>query len=316
MSKKPRNYKTKGIGAGIIAFGGIFALFSSLFGPRSIGGYLLALIVSVLGGAIVRVMAQGLDLTTPQQRAEQEPESLKTVAQDTGIADVDALLQKGREMIVQIRTENAMIPDAGLTQKLNQLETMCSRIFQCVYEKPGKAAQIRKFMDYYLPTTLKMVKAYRVLGERNLSGEETRQARQRIESALGIVLTGCQKQLDNLYRDDVLDITTDIDVLEQMLKRDGLTESDLDLAAEAAKQAAHVASLEAAAYKARQQAVTQAPAAQRDPAQWYQDSQTNVAQSIQQTRQQATTHVPSVPVLHPSELSGNGAMAQAPKKQQ
>mgnify|MGYP002732319134 CR=1 FL=1 len=322
MSKKPRNYKTKGIGAGIIAFGGIFALFSSLFGPRSLGGYLLTLVVSALGGAIVRVMAQGLDLSTPQAQEQKEPESLQNVAQDTGIADVDALLQKGREMITEIRTENAKIPDAGLTQKLNQLETMCSRIFQCVYEKPAKASQIRKFMDYYLPTTLKMVKAYRVLGERNLSSDETRQARQRIDSALGIVLTGCQKQLDNLYRDDVLDITTDIDVLEQMLKRDGLTESDLDLAAEAAKQAAQVASAEAAAYKARQQtaqqvvAQTSAPAAQRDPTQWYQDSQTNVSQSIQQTQQQATTHVPSVPVLHPSELSGAGAMAQAPKQQQ
>lgn len=227
MSKKPRNYKTKGIGAGIIAFGGIFALFSSLFGPRSLGGYLLTLVVSALGGAIVRVMAQGLDLSTPQAQEQKEPESLQNVAQDTGIADVDALLQKGREMITEIRTENAKIPDAGLTQKLNQLETMCSRIFQCVYEKPAKASQIRKFMDYYLPTTLKMVKAYRVLGERNLSSDETRQARQRIDSALGIVLTGCQKQLDNLYRDDVLDITTDIDVLEQMLKRDGFTDGEL-----------------------------------------------------------------------------------------
>lgn len=94
-------------------------------------------------------------------------------------------------------------------------------------------------MDYYLPTTLKMVKAYRTLGERNVSGAEAVQARKRIDDALGIVL-GVAKLLDNLYRDDVLDITTDIDVLEQMLKRDGLTEGELALAAEQARKAAAI----------------------------------------------------------------------------
>lgn len=76
-----------------------------------------------------------------------------------------------------------------------------------------------------------MVKGYRVLGERNVAGEDAAAARRRIDDALGVVLKGCQKMLDNLYRDDVLDITTDIDVLEQMLRRDGLTESELEKAA-------------------------------------------------------------------------------------
>ena len=92
-----------------------------------------------------------------------------------------------------------------------------------MYDKPAKASQIRKFMDYYLPTTLKMVKGYRMLDERGVSGQEAQDVRRRIDDALGVVLTGCDKMLQNLYRDDVLDIGTDIDVLEQMLKRDGLT---------------------------------------------------------------------------------------------
>lgn len=236
-SRKPK--KTKGLGAGIIAFGVVFALFASIFHPHSIGGYVLTLALSGLAGAIVRVMAQGLDLTT-HNKQDQEPESLQNVAQDTGNPEVDALLARGREMIAAIREENKKIPDAELTENLTKLENECSQIFRAVYEKPSKAPQIRKFMDYYLPTTLKMVRGYRTLGERNLQGEDTASARRRIEDALAIVLKGCQKQLDNLYRDDVLDITTDIDVLEQMLKRDGLTDSDLTFAAAQARQAAQI----------------------------------------------------------------------------
>lgn len=305
--KKAKNYKTKGIGSGVIAFGVIFALFATLFRPHSIGGYVLTAVVSALGGAIVRVMAQGLDLST----SKKAPDSLESVAQDTGNPEVDTVLQFGRDTIKEIREENAKIPDAGLTQKLNSLEAYCSQIFRCVYDNPAKAGQIRKFMDYYLPTTLKMVKAYRVLGERNLSSSDVQAARKRIDDALGIVLTGCQKQLDNLYKDDVLDITTDIDVLEQMLKRDGLTQTDLDRAAQEAKRAAQIANAERAAYQARQQAAAKAQQ-QADPAQWQPGNSTNVVKSVEQVAQDAKTHIPQVPVIQQegSYYAQSGATAQ------
>lgn len=239
--------KKKGLKSGIVSFGVVFALLSWIFKFHSIPAFILAFVLSGLAGSVIKVMASGLDLSTKQKT----PDSLKKVQGTTGNPDVDALLEKGRAMIVQIREENARIPDTGLTNKLNQLENQCAEIFRAVYDKPAKAPQIRKFMDYYLPTTLKMVKGYRVLGERNLTGQDVQDARRRIDDALGVVLKGCQKMLDNLYRDDVLDITTDIDVLEQMLKRDGLTESELEKAAEQAKQAARIDAEAAKAAQAR-----------------------------------------------------------------
>ena len=315
QSKKPK--KTKGLGAGILAFGITFALYSVLFHPHSLGGLLLALVLSGLAGTVIRVMGSGLDLTTHNKQNAQ-PESLQKVAQDTGDPEVDALLQKGREMITQIREEYKKIPDAALTSKLQQLENLCGDIFRSVYEKPAKASQIRKFMDYYLPTTLKMVRAYRTLGERNISGTEAAQARQRIDDAMGIVLKGCQKLLDNLYRDDVLDITTDIDVLEQMLKRDGLTESDLQKAAEQARQAAALdARVQQTAARPAQMAApapavqTAAPAQQPyDPTQWHAGQTTDVADQVKSAVQQAQAHAPQAPVLQ----TGAQAMAQAPQK--
>ncbi len=231
-----KNYKTKGIGSGIVAFGAVFALYSVLFKPHSIFGFALAGALSAFVGAVVRIMAQGLDLSTPQK----QPDSLKKVETDTGDPQVDELLKRGREMIAEIRTENDLIPDSHLSGQLEKLENQCAEIFRAVYDKPHKAPQIRKFMEYYLPTTLKMVRGYRMLDERGINSAEATEAKNRIVDSLAVVLSGCQKMLDKLYQDDVLDLTTDIDVLEQMLKRDGLTESDLETAAAQAREAARI----------------------------------------------------------------------------
>ena len=143
-------------------------------------------------------------------------------------------------MIAEIRAENDRIPDSSLSDKLEKLENLCAEVFRAVYDKPAKAPQISKFMDYYLPTTLKMVRGLRTLDERGVTGAQAQDARRRIADALDVVIQGCQRLLENLYRDDVLDLTTDIDVLEQMLKRDGLTESDLERAAAQAREAARI----------------------------------------------------------------------------
>ena len=298
-----RKQKTKGSKAGILAFGVVFALFSALFHPHSLGGFVLALALSGFAGAIIKTMAQGLDLTVK----EKTPESLQKVQGDTGNPDVDALLQKGREMITEIRSENDKIPDSSLSEKLDRLENLCAEIFRAVYDKPAKAPQIRKFMEYYLPTTLKMVKGYRMLDERNVSGAEARAARGRIDDALGVVLKGCEKMLDKLYQDDVLDITTDIDVLEQMLKRDGLTESELNRAAEQAREAARIDVEATRIAREREQAVKQAEEAK--PV-W--DS--GVRQEIEGARGDAQAHVPQVPTMDGGVYPTYGDQAAAQLK--
>jgi len=317
MSKGKDKKQKSGLGAGIIAFGAIFALYSVLFHPHTLGSYLLAGALSFFAGSVIRVMAQGLDLTTHNK----EPESLKKVLVDTGNPEVDELLTRGREMILEIREENAKIPDESLSAKLDELENQCAEIFRAVYDKPAKAAQIRKFMDYYLPTTLKMVKSYRLLGERDYGSAESFKARQRIDEALGVVIKGCHNMLDNLYRDDMLDIATDIDVLEQMLKRDGLTENDLRKAAQQARQAAM---LDNEINRAQRQIQQAAQAVQTQPAAQPQyhaapaiTPSSGVNQAVESAKQQAQQHFPQVPTLDGQlyPTYGGQAMAQAPQNQ-
>ena len=249
MAKK--SGKAKGTGVGIVTFGAAFALISILFHPGSFGGFLLTALASGLIGGIVGIMGSGLDTTTHNK----QDASLDMVSQDTGNADVDAVLEKGRALISEIRSENSLIPDSTLSAQPDALEAECAQVFSIVYDKPGKISQIRKFMEYYLPTTLKMVKGYRMLDERKVPGQEAAQVKQRISEVIDTVIQAAHKLKENLYQDDVLDINTDIDVLEQMLKRDGLTESDLR---QVEAQARRAAQLDQAVYEAEKQRRRQA----------------------------------------------------------
>jgi len=324
-----KNKKKTGNGAGAISFGTVFLILAGIFGFSGLIKLLVFLGLSAAIGSVIRIMAQGLDTTTKAQREQQEREEAEAAAEaerkrqqdvlerfksDTGNTEVDSILARGRMMIQEIRRENDLIPDTSLSDKLDTLEKMCGSVFQAVYADPSKASQIRKFMEYYLPTTLKMVRSYRMIDERNVPLQEAQDAKRRIDSALGVVNNGCRKMLQNLYKDDMLDITTDIDVLEQMLKRDGLTESDLQMAAEQARQAAELDRLMA---QQRQQTQTAKPAqAQTQQAAPQYDSGVNSA--INAAQQQAQQHMPQVPTLSGSYYPSYGgqAMAQAPRREE
>ena len=130
-------------------------------------------------------------------------------------------------MLAQIRQENALIPDAELTAQMDRLDDVANRIFHPVAEQPGKAPQIRRFMDYYLPTTLKMLTGYRKMDERKVSGKNAEDTRAQIRKAMDVVVKAFNKQLDALYQDDMLDLSTDIEVMETMLRQDGLIDSGM-----------------------------------------------------------------------------------------
>ncbi len=228
VANKQRNkQQIKGRKAGWIAFGVTALLYAAIFPLYRIGDFILAAAVAFLVGKVVSIMGSGLDLTT-HNREDREREA-KQVAELplSGDDAADAMISRGQDMLHQIRSENDAIPDEVLSGQMDELEHLCVQIFKTVAEKPGKAPQIRKFMDYYLPTTLKMLASYRTMSNRGVSVSDMTEARSTVIRGMGMVLTACQKQLDTLYKDDILDVSTDIDVLEQMLKRDGFTEGEL-----------------------------------------------------------------------------------------
>ena len=145
----------------------------------------------------------------------------------TGDQQADNVILKGQEMLNTIREENILITDETLSAQMDTLYDKCQTIFRIVSEEPSKAPQVRKFMNYYLPTTLKVLANYRTMQERGVSYYEMSQARESAVRCMNMVLTACQKQVDALHKENMLDISTDIDVMEQMLRRDGYVDNEI-----------------------------------------------------------------------------------------
>lgn len=119
-----------------------------------------------------------------------------------------------------IRHANDRIADPELSRKIDRLEQISGLIFKEVEEHPEKRSSIHTFFDYYLPTTQKLLDTYADFEETGVEGEHLRQAKDRIEETMDMIVGGFEHQLDQLYSSDAMDVVSDIKVMEAMLKRD------------------------------------------------------------------------------------------------
>lgn len=137
----------------------------------------------------------------------------------------------------RIRRANDAIADPGLSAKIDRLETITAKIFRAVEEDPKKRDRIDTFLNYYLPTTQKLLDSYAEFEAAGVEGENLRQAKARIESTMDLIIKGFEHQLDELYKADAMDVDSDIRVMETMLERDTASvEKDFGLGEFAAEQ--------------------------------------------------------------------------------
>ena len=125
-----------------------------------------------------------------------------------------------------IRRANDRIADPVLSAKIDRLEAITAKIFQAVEADPQKGSRIDTFLNYYLPTTQKLLDSYAEFESAGVEGENLRQAKQRIETAMDSIIKGFEHQLDELYKADALDVDSDIRVMETMLRRDTASVED------------------------------------------------------------------------------------------
>lgn len=127
-------------------------------------------------------------------------------------------------ILKEIRQVNDDIPDEVMSAKIDRIEEITGKILNYQKAHPDKAGQLRSFLNYYLPTTLKILRAYAQLDAQGIEGENISAAKARIEGMMDQVVAGFEKQLDKLFQDQAMDITSDVKVLENMLKKDGLSD--------------------------------------------------------------------------------------------
>lgn len=156
---------------------------------------------------------------TPENRKQQE------TAADKESLQVKRILRDGEEYIAFIHKCNEEIPGEEMSEKLSRLENITRRIFSKVRRDPAAADSLQKFMDYYLPVTRKLLTAYVELEKQPAEGENIKETRQEIESAMDTINQAFETLLDSLFEDMAWDVSSDISVMRTMMAQDGLTHS-------------------------------------------------------------------------------------------
>ena len=155
------------------------------------------------------------------QETQREPrrevrQQVKAQKKKTYMDDLEKTLNELYEL-------NEKIENEAVSQRIDRIGTLTAGIFGAVIENPAREQDVRKFMNYYLPQTLKLLKSYDLLEEQHYQSENIIASRRKIENVLDMLIEAYEKQLDRLFHDEALDIATDIDVLETMMAGDGLS---------------------------------------------------------------------------------------------
>ena len=136
---------------------------------------------------------------------------------------VAALRREKDRAISELRRLNDAIPDEKISAQIDHLEEVTGKIIDHVIANPAKQPQISRFLDYFLPTTIKLLNAYDRMDSTGISGSNIDATKQKVEKMLDTLCTAFDKQLDALFGDEALDISTDITVMENLLAQEGLS---------------------------------------------------------------------------------------------
>ena len=191
--------------------------YSILFGLSSAFSFLVVIALSV---AVLLLCGRGEGKNEQEDTVGKKPEP-----ETTGNPDLDKMIGDGAKAISEMRRLNDNIADEKISADIERLEKSSRAIFEQVKEEPEKLPQIRKFMDYYLPTTLKILNAYDRMSETGISGENIDTTKERVESMMTTIVTAFEKQYDSLFGADALDISTDITVLETLMAQEGFIDT-------------------------------------------------------------------------------------------
>ncbi len=207
--------------------------YALLFSLRSAGQYLLCAALSAVVFILGKALFPDKTYDLPEEKEQSKQEAAKDDAKEKTQAkteqpapspEVAALMKERDRAISEMRRLNDNIPDPRLSQQIDHLEEVTGKIVDQVIAQPKKLPQIRRFMDYYLPTTLKLLNAYDRMDSTGIAGDNITATKDKVSAMMDTIVRAFDRQLDALFGEEALDISTDITVMENLLAREGLTQ--------------------------------------------------------------------------------------------
>jgi len=224
-SSKPVSY--------IYAFAFIWLLYALIGYPIDSGADVAALLILASGiSGIVFLISflirkfnkksdamQGASVPTPVSASK----ASATVS--TGNPELDAVIQEGLVLLRELQDASQRIKNENIVRETNEMINISHKIIEKLKRQPQLLSSAKRFFNYYLPTTTKLITNYSYMESQGVTGGNISNTMQKIEDNLATLAGAYRTQLDTLFSSTSMDLETDIDALEQILKKDGLLEN-------------------------------------------------------------------------------------------
>lgn len=182
------------------------------------------LVSSVIASASGKKAQAEEEKAAAEQREKEKQEAEKAAAVGTSYSpEVSAILAEGNRALSEMGRLYMSIKDPEVRGKINEIMRITDKIAQDAISDPSDIPQIKKFMNYYLPTTIKLLNAYDRMSAQGIEGENLDKSMKSINDMLDTAIEAYKKRLDSLFANQALDIETDIQVMNTMLAREGLS---------------------------------------------------------------------------------------------
>ncbi len=202
----------------------VFLIYSSMWPIYNIGRLIAAVVLAFVGFMIVKALCGSKTAPAEEEKAEEKPKTKAKAEEEKKYSpEVQAIIDEGKRAQSELGRLYASIPDMEVKHKIRDIMEVSDKIIEDAIDDPSDVPQIKKFLDYYLPTTIKLLNAYDRMGAQGIEGENITGTMKSISEMLDTAIEAYHKLLDSLFANQALDVETDIEVMNTLLKREGLS---------------------------------------------------------------------------------------------
>ena len=157
--------------------------------------------------------------TAAAPQAQPQPEPAPEQREETPLN-----LETARRFVQVLEKEQQLMQDPQAREELEQMQKTAAAICDWLEAHPESLPKARRFAEYYIPTTLKLLHTYNdVQGQQGANAESIRRD---IAGILHTLNQAFDNLYDNLLSDVAMDVSSEIAALQGMLANDGLTGRD------------------------------------------------------------------------------------------
>lgn len=189
-------------------------IYSCLLGGTFFAVPYLALGISAIPSAIIGVAAYGAGVLLFKDKQVVDISNNITQEDKQELKNAKVSIEKMKD--ISTRLENK-----ELVANVQKICEISNNIIESVDKKPEKIKNIRNFLNYYLPVTMKILERYDEIENQNLQTDESKQFMKSVQDMIVKIKDAFEKQLSNIYQVEMVDTNADLKVFETMLKTDG-----------------------------------------------------------------------------------------------